>query len=128
MTKAEAATLIRYMLTMYPTVRMTDVQIDAMAHNWSLELAGVPCKMAGEAFRVARSKSPAWMPTLPMIQAAICAIEARARPKTPEEEFRDAHCGKSQAEWAAYEQWASSEEGRAAITQYKARLKALVGV
>lgn len=128
MTTSEARQFLEYAATIYPSARMPDAQMEHAAKIWANEFDAVSLKRIGEAFKIAQIESPKWMPSVPEMHAALNTLDSMAKPRTPEDEFRDAHGGKSRAEWEAYNEWASSQSGKAKIEQYKQRLKQLVGV
>lgn len=128
MTAIEAKRLLEYAVSLYPSAKMTDAQFNKAVTIWAAEFQSETCERVMDAFKLARYESPDWMPSVPKIQAALRTLETQARPKSEDEEFRDGHAGKSQSEWEAYNDWASSKSGKAKIEQYKKRLKQLTGV
>lgn len=133
MNKQETESLLRYMMSMYPNVRMTDQQFAFNVQMWAKEFENDSCETVGAAFRIARSESPDWMPSIPKIQNAMRAIAdekestLRLNPKLKEQEFMDSHCGKTESEWKALREWEESSEGRKKIDSYKLRLSRLLG-
>ena len=134
--------MLKYATILYPSFRLTEEQMTKYAEIWAAEFRDDSCEIVSEAFRIARTKSPIWMPPVPSIQDAIKEIQSRKTPeeefleqhggRTPEQvadqEFREAHCGKSRSEWASYKSWESSRDGSEKIKAYKQRLAELVGI
>lgn len=115
-------------MVIYPSFRLTDEQLIKYAEIWSAEFKDDSCELVSEGFRIARMESPAWMPSVPSIQAAIRSIISQAKPKSKDEEFKDAHCGKTQEEWVSLKSWEKSKDGAEKIKAYKQRLAELVGI
>lgn len=122
MTKEDSAIILRYAMSIYPSLRMTEDELQQAAIIWSKEFANNTKEQVIEAFKIARENSPKWMPPIPLIQDAITSINMRLKTKNPQEEFKDKHCGKSEAEWSAYKKWEQSPEGKERIAQYKLKL------
>lgn len=131
MTQADSAAILRYANTIYPSARMTEAQINHDSIIWANEFSNNTREQVFEGFKMARIDSPDWMPSIPKIQAAIRRIEfeaeAKKRLKTPDEIFRESHCGKSTDEWKQLKDWELSPEGRRKIEHYKQRLLELLG-
>lgn len=127
MTAEDTALLIRYMLTMYPNARMDAQKFKETVQNWTDEFRKDSKEAVGQAAREAMAMSPDWMPTVPQIKNALWDISSRIRTKTPEEEFRDAHGGKSKEEWEALEAWERSDEGITKLRMYKKKLQEIFG-
>jgi hypothetical protein len=122
MTKEDSAIILRYAMSIYPSLRMTEDELQQAAIIWSKEFAHNTKEQVIEAFKIARENSPVWMPAIPAIQDAIISINMRLKRKSDEEEFRDKHCGKSESEWREYKKWEQSPEGKERIMSYKRRL------
>lgn len=122
MTKEDSAIILRYAMSIYPSLRMTEDELQQAATIWSKEFAHNTKEQVIEAFKIARENSPVWMPAIPAIQDAITSINMRLKRKSDEEEFRDKHCGKSESEWREYKKWEQSPEGKERIMSYKRRL------
>jgi hypothetical protein len=122
MTKEDSAIILRYAMSIYPSLRMTEDELQQAAIIWSKEFAYNTKEQVIEAFKIARENSPVWMPAIPAIQDAIISINMRLKRKSDEEEFRDKHCGKSESEWREYKKWEQSPEGKERIMSYKRRL------
>lgn len=126
MTKTETEILLRYMMTMYPNVRMTEQQFEYSVKIWAAEFEKYSKEMVAEAFKVARSESPDWMPSVPKIQKAIDGITSSKRTKSKEQEYMDSHCGKTPEEWAQMESWEQSQEGRDKIRRFQEEFARLI--
>ena len=122
MTKEDSAIILRYAMSIYPSLRMTEDELQQAAIIWSKEFAHNTKEQVIEAFKIARENSPVWMPAIPAIQDAIVSINMRLKRKSDEEEFKDKHCGKSESEWREYKKWEQSPEGKERIMSYKRRL------
>ena len=127
MTKDDASMVLRYALSNYPNARMDDEMFSQSVVIWQREFNDKSKEMVIAGFKQARIESPDFLPSIPKIQAAVRMIEMRARQKSPEDEFRDSHCGKTKEEWQQLENWESSIEGAEKILQYKRRLFELFG-
>lgn len=127
MTKDESVTILRYALNNYPGVKMNDETFSQTAATWYREFNDKTKEIVIAGFQQARIESPDFLPSIPKIQAAIRMIEMRAKQKSPEDEFRDSHCGKSKEEWQQMKEWESSREGAEKIRQYKRRLLEIFG-
>lgn len=127
MTIDESRRLCSYALLNYPGCNFSDQKFNDMVKLWAYEFKDVPFNRMIEVFKYARTESPNWIPSLPQLHQALSAIESQFKAKSPEQQFRDSHGGKSKEEWEAYELWAASDEGKQKIEVYKARLKALRG-
>lgn len=129
MTKDDSIMLIRYALSNYPATRMSEEAILQTALIWQKEFISDTKEQVIEGFKLARSESPEFIPSVPKIQAAIRTLAAQAamnkRLKTPDDLFRESHCGKSPEEWEKMKDWESSTEGMQKIKQYKQRLSEL---
>ena len=123
--------LIRYALSNYPATRMTEDVILQTAAIWQKEFISNTKEQVIEAFKLARSESPDFIPAIPKVQAAIKRIalenDLKKRLKTPEDLFRESHCGKSPEEWDSMRQWESSSDGSKKVSAYKQRLLELLG-
>lgn len=130
MTQADSALIIRYAMAIYPSMRMTEDQIVQTSKIWSNEFANNTREQVIEGFKEARMESPDWMPSVSRIQAAISKLAAQSemqkRMKTPEDLFRDSHCGKSPEEWKRMKEWEASPDGSAKIKFYRKRLAELL--
>lgn len=126
MTKEESETIIRYAMMIYPSLRLTEQQISNSASVWSCEFESETKDTVIQAFKLARSESPDWPPSIPRVQLALSTIKSVLKKKTSEQEFRDSHCGKSENEWRAYLDWQESDDGRSKIEQFKQRLRQIV--
>lgn len=124
MTKDETESLLKFAATIYPNARIQDWGY--MLQIWTREFANDTRESVAAGFRAASAESPEWMPTIPMIQAAI-RRNAEIRPKTDDDAFRDSHCGRSPAEWKALCDWEQSEEGRRKISMFRERLESMIG-
>lgn len=131
MTQSDSAAILRYANTIYPSARMTEEQIIQSSIIWANEFSEWTREQVFEGFKEARIESPDWMPAVPKIQAAIrkLALEAemKKRLKTPEDLFRESHCGKSPEEWKRMNEWEASPEGAQKVKQYKQRLLEVIG-
>jgi hypothetical protein len=125
MTKDESVMLLHYALDNYPGVKMNDETFNQTVDTWQREFNDKTKEIVIYGFQQARIESPDFLPSIPKIQAAIRMIEMRAKQKSPEDEFRDSHCGKSKEEWQQMKEWESSREGAEKIRQYKQRLSKL---
>jgi hypothetical protein len=125
MTKDESVMLLHYALDNYPGVKMNDETFNQTVDTWQREFNDKTKEIVISGFQQARIESPDFLPSIPKIQAAIRMIEMRAKQKSPEDEFRDSHCGKSKEEWQQMKEWESSREGAEKIRQYKQRLSKL---
>lgn len=123
--------LIRYALSNYPATRMTEDVILQTAAIWQKEFISNTKEQVIEGFKLARSESPDFIPAIPKVQAAIKRIafesDLKKRLKTPEDLFRESHCGKSPEEWKRMNEWEASPEGAQKVKQYKQRLLELIG-
>lgn len=128
MTQNEIIELLQYANCVYPANRMTHEQITQIAFIWSQDLQKHSAKKVGEAFKYAMRSSPDKMPSLPKILNAIDEIDMIPKPKSPEQEFRDTHCGKDPEEWERDEAWRNSEEGKKKIAWYYEQFDKLFGV
>lgn len=130
MTQADSALIIRYAMAIYPSMRMTEDQIVQTSKIWSNEFANNTREQVIEGFKEARMESPDWMPSVSRIQAAIGKLaeqsEMKKRMKTPEDLFRDSHCGKSPEEWKRMKEWELSTDGSGKIKRYRKRLAELL--
>lgn len=127
MTKQEAIKVIQFVNFLYPRQKFGDSQMEKTSVFLASQFPNDDVEDVIEAFRDASEYSPDWIPTIPRVQVSLRNIRA-ARPKTPEQSFRDSHAGKSREEWEAYERWAASESGKEKIAKYKARLKQILGI
>ena len=127
MSQDDSVMIIRYAMSIYPSMRWTDDQINQNAVVWSNEFSANTREQVIEAFKIARTESPDWLPSIPRIQSAIKFLESQLKQKSDEDEFRDAHCGKSEAEWKALTAWESSKEGASKLKEYKQRLLQIAG-
>ena len=125
MTKDESVMLLHYALDNYPGVKMSDETFSQTVDTWQREFNDKTKEIVIAGFQQARLGSPEHLPSIPKILAAIRMIEMRAKQKSPEDEFRDSHCGKSIEEWQQMKDWESSREGEEKIRQYKQRLSKL---
>lgn len=128
MTDKESRQLLEYANSLYPSARMTEVQIEKTSRIWAAEFRTETLARVTEAFRVAQTESPDWMPSVPKVRAALESLDAIPKVRTKEDEFRDTHGGKSPSEWREYEFWASSREGMQKIQAFKKQLKDLIGL
>jgi hypothetical protein len=127
MTRKETESMLRYMLSMYPNVKMTEQQLAYSVNVWAEEFKSDSCESVAAAFRLARAESPDWMPTVPKIQNAIRQIASTVRVKSKEQEFKDSHCGYSKEEWDKIIAWENSPEGAAKLVEYRKRLNEITG-
>lgn len=125
MNRIEAEALIRYAGILYPSFKKTEQEIANIAAAWSAEFSNEPKEIVAEAFRLARIESPDWMPSVPQIQSSINNLKTALRMKSKDQEFKDSHCGKSQSEWADYDKWEKSEQGKEKINSFKTRLRSI---
>jgi hypothetical protein len=123
----ESVMLLHYALDNYPGVKMNDETFFQTAETWQHEFNDKTKEMVIAGFQQARLGSPEYLPSIPKILAAIRMIEMRTKQKSPEDEFRDSHCGKSREEWQQMTEWESSREGSEKIRQYKRRLLEIFG-
>lgn len=127
MTSEETKRLFNYAMMNYPSFRRSDAELDNLIKLWTSEFINVPFKKMIEAFRYARTESPEWMPTLPMVQRALVEIDAQNKSKNPEQEFKDSHGGKTREEWEQYQAWIKSEGYKQRNEEYRKRIKAIFG-
>lgn len=126
MTEKETEDLLKYILTVYPGAYMPDDRLRAIVCVWSGELAEYPREKVADALRVAMVGSPSKLPSLSSIKRAMQSIDARIGIKDKEQEFRDSHCGKSEAQWRSMVRWEQSEDGKARLQAYKSRLLSII--
>lgn len=127
MTKSETETLLRYIIGLYPNVKMTEQEFNDSVNIWYNEFKNDPCKNVMRAFRAARIASPDWMPSVPKIQSALKSFSSIIKEKSPEQEFMDRHCGKTKDEWEEMTRWEKSSDGKEAIKSYRNRISELLG-
>lgn len=127
MTKDDASMVLRYALSNYPNTKMNDETFSQSVVIWQREFCDKSKEMVIAGFKQARIESPDFLPSIPKIQSAIRMLEMRAKQKSPEDEFRDSHCGKSKEEWQQMKEWESSREGSEKILQYKRHLLDIFG-
>lgn len=123
MTTEETVGLVRYLLCMYPNVKMDDKRFRDTVAIWSNEFANDSKDVVQKAVREATMQSPDWMPNLPQIKNLIREIACRIKVKTPEEEFKDTHGGKTKEQWDAMIAWENSQEGIVKLRSYKKQLQ-----
>lgn len=127
MTRQETESLLRYMMCMYPNVKMSEQQFNSLVTIWAAEFENDSCDSVGAGLRIARLESPKWMPNLPEIRNAMRSISARICQKSEEQEFKDSHCGRTKQEWESFEKWEQSEERNEKIDSYRNRLSKVFG-
>lgn len=127
MTLEETELLIRYMLTLYPSKKLSEAEFKTYVQNWHNEFKNESRDIVVAGFKDARVEDPRFIPTVPMIQNAIQDIRSKIRVKSKEQEFRDSHCGKSEAEWNSMVEWEQSQDGSKKLATYKDRLSKLFG-
>lgn len=127
MTRQETESLIRYMMCMYPNVKMSEQQFNSLVTIWAAEFENDSCDSVGAGLRIARLESPKWMPNLPEIRNAMRSISARICRKSDDQEFKDSHCGRTRQEWESLEKWEQSEEHNEKIDSYRNRLSKVFG-
>lgn len=125
MTRNDTELLLKYMISMYPNVKMSEQQFSAMVTIWANELSNESKESVVSAFRSARLSNPDWMPTLPKILETI-SLSSMSKRKSPEIEFKDSHCGKSQDEWEKMVDWENSPDGMEKLKSYKEAFKKLI--
>jgi hypothetical protein len=126
MTAEETEKFLRYALSMYPNVKMTNQQFGTFVKIWTKEFKDNPRDVVAKAFRQAQSETPDWMPTIPKVKHTMQTIAAQVRTKSPEQEFRDSHCGKTPEEWEQMMSWKQSPEGAQKIQFYKAQFESIL--
>lgn len=127
MTIDDTSVLLKYLLSLYPNVRMDATKFSDTLRTWSREFADDNKEDVGAAVREMTILSPEWMPNVPQIKAQMRDIASRMRVKTPEEDFRDSHAGKSKEEWDAMVAWERSPEGIVKLRAYRQRLREILG-
>ena len=127
MTIDDTSVLLKYLLSLYPNVRMDATKFSDTLRTWSREFADDNKEDVGAAVREMTILSPEWMPNVPQIKAQMRDIASRMRVKTPEEDFRDSHAGQSKEEWDAMVAWERSPEGIVKLRAYRQRLREILG-
>lgn len=127
MTIDDTSVLLKYLLSLYPNVRMDATKFNDTLRIWTREFADDDKEDVGAAVREMTVVSPDWMPNVPQIKAQMREIASRMKIKTKEEEFRDTHAGKSKEEWDAMIAWERSPEGIVKLRAYRQRLKEIMG-
>lgn len=122
MTIDDTSLLLKYLLSLYPNVRMDGQKFKDTLQVWANEFATDNKEAVGAAVREMTMLSPEWMPNPPQIKAQMREIASRMRVKTPEEDFMDSHGGKTKEEWDAMVAWERSPEGIMKLRAYKQRL------
>lgn len=123
MTIEETEAFLRWATSLYPNVKWTTEQFAFNVKSWHKEFEKQPKAIVWRAFGIAQEKNPDWMPTTPRIKKAIESITPRS--KTPEQEFKDSHCGKTREEWDKLCAWEKSKEGAQRIRSYKEQFNQL---
>jgi hypothetical protein len=141
MTQAESISMLRYAMSIYPSIRWTEEQLKQSSIIWASEFADKACDLVAAAFKLARKDSPDWLPSVPRIQEALEKIEVEAKARSDEEAFRAAnngksrkeieefkasHCGKTKEEWDEMKKWETSVDGSKKILEYKKRFSLLM--
>lgn len=126
MTIDDTSLLLKYLLSLYPNVRMDGQKFKDTLQVWANEFATDNKEAVGAAVREMTMLSPEWMPNPPQIKAQMREIASRMRVKTPEEDFMDSHGGKTKEEWDAMVAWERSPEGIVKLRAYKQRLRDFV--
>ena len=128
MTFEETEMLLRYLLQLYPNVKMTEQQIKSNVVVWAREFKNDSKEDVASAVKIARIESPDWMPSIPKLQHALRMNALTIKRKSKDQEFKDTHCGKSFTEWSELCGWEASTDGSIKLKSYKKRLQQLVGV
>lgn len=127
MTKEEVERMLRYLMKLYPNVKMTEQHFKSTIQLWAYEFKDEKIENIREALKIATTESPDWMPSVPKIKNALGLISARVSSKTKEQEFKDMHCGKSEEEWSELVSWEDSENGKEYISSLKEKIGKIIG-
>lgn len=123
MTRQDARALLSYAVALYPGSWMTGQQVDVFCGVWAAEFADYDAEDVIAAFKTASRLSPDRFPSAPKVHEVL--ESSRMNVPTPEQEFRNLHCGKSREEWESMKRWQESEEGQRRLAEYRDRVKKL---
>lgn len=128
MTQSEIFDLLKFASSIYPAQRMDESEMTRVSNIWHSMLEPYSSEKVMEAFKYAMMENTRYIPSLPEILKAIDEVAMIPRPKSPEQEFRDTHCGKDPEEWERDEAWRNSEEGKKKIAWYYEQFEKFFGV
>lgn len=128
MTQSEIFDLLKFASSIYPAQRMDESEMTRVSNIWHSMLEPYSSEKVMEAFKYAMMENTRYIPSLPEILKAIDEVAMIPKPKSPEQEFRDTHCGKDPEEWERDEAWRNSEEGKKKIAWYYEQFDKLFGV
>lgn len=128
MTQSEIFDLLKFASSIYPAQKMDESEMTCVSNIWHSMLEPYSSEKVVEAFKYAMMENTRYFPSLPEILKAIDEVAMIPKPKSPEQEFRDTHCGKDPEEWERDEAWRNSEEGKKKIAWYHEQFDKLFGV
>lgn len=128
MTQSEIFDLLKFASSIYPAQKMDESEMTRVSNIWHSMLEPYPSEKVMEAFKYAMMENTRYIPSLPEILKAIDEVAMIPKPKSPEQEFRDTHCGKDPEEWERDEAWRNSEEGKKKIAWHYEQFDKLFGV
>lgn len=117
MTQAEIFDLLKFASSIYPAQKMDESEMTRVSNIWHSMLEPYSSEKVMEAFKYAMMENTKYIPSLPEILKAMDEVAMIPKPKSPEQEFRDTHCGKDPEEWERDEAWRNSEAGQRRIAE-----------
>lgn len=120
MTRQDAKALLSYAMALYPGQWMTSQQADVFCGIWAAEFSDYDAEDVIKAFKTASRLSPDRFPSAPKVHEVLESSQMSI--PNPEQDFRNAHGGKSKAEWDAAMRWQESPEGKQKMAEYRERM------
>lgn len=126
MTNQEIIRIYDYMITVYRNYKpQISREMDLIV--WCNEFKDMNFEEVLSAFRTAMQESPVWAPNTQQIRDAWRIKREQARRRSPEQSFRDTHCGKNKEEWERLIVWEQSDERVKKFNEARERIKAICG-
>lgn len=125
MTQSEIFDLLKFASSIYPAQKMDESEMTRVSNIWHSMLEPYSSEKVMEAFKYAMMESTKYIPSLPEILKSIDEVAMIPKPKSPEQQFRDTHCGRDPEEWERVEAWRNSEEGKKKIAWYHEQFQKL---
>lgn len=125
MTQSEIFDLLKFASSIYPAQKMDESEMTRVSNTWHSMLEPYSSEKVMEAFKYAMMESTKYIPSLPEILKAIDEVAMIPKLKSPEQQFRDTHCGRDPEEWERVEAWRNSEEGKKKIAWYHEQFQKL---
>lgn len=128
MDSKETKFFISWLLRFYPTTRLERMDNGdfAFQEQWALELEKYKPERVFSAAREAMMDTPSFFPPLPLIQKYLNEQSNRIHCRSPEQQYKDLHGGRTPEQEKKLQEWLSSPACKQAWDEARERAKKIL--